>query len=444
MNLSRRHFVLGTAMPLLAQKSRPVGPRPNILVIMADDLADFTLGCYGNKEIRTPNIDLLAKAGVRFQTSVVCTPSSSASRATFFTGRTPRQHGIVESATPDSLGREVLLSDLLSRAGYQCGYVGKWDMGGDAKPGHGFNYTCTLTGAAPTYVDPEMSLNGESVKEQGYLAEITTRRAVDFFDRQTADKPFFLTAAYLNAHTPYQGQPQKYYDIYAKTSFDGIGWERPAKNAAAEKEMLGDTVANIRRYAASVTALDDQLPVLFRKLHEKKLWENTLVIFTADNGYLLGRHGLWSDGLASDPSNMYEEVVQVPFIWSWPGRSPIDTMRPEMMASYDVVPTLCDAVGIENPARNLCGRSFLPLVTGKTFPKKEPWKNLVFGHLRNTEMVRDTRYKLVLRDEGKSASELFDLQTDPGERVNQYENLSYVQTRQRLEQELANWRKTYA
>ena len=444
------------AAPALAQR-RAAPQRPNILLILADDLAAWMLGCYGNLEIRTPNIDLLASTGVRFLNHFVSTPICSASRATLFTGRLPRQHGIHDFLSanpipqppqgqkepPPSFANEVMLSDILSKSGYRCGYVGKWHMGDDASPGHGITYSYTMIGGSRSYTDPVMYLNGKETQEKGYLTDLKTQRALDFLDRQSPGDPFFLTVGYLNPHTPYTGHPQRYYDMYAGTRFETIGWERPAPNALREKEFLQDTVGNLRRCAASVTALDDQIPLLLKKLEDRKLRDNTLVVFTGDNGYLLGRHGLWSKGLASDPINMYEEVMQVPMIWSWRGKTPAQATRPELVSFYDFVPTICAAAGVAEPAgRNLTGRSYLPVATGTPFGKKEkPWPTVVFGHFRNTEMARDNRFKLILRDEGKAPGELYDLREDPREKANQYENAQFVTVRDRLSREIAAWRK---
>ena len=137
-----------------------------------------------------------------------------------------------------------------------------------------------MIGGQRSYTDPEMSLNGQTVKEKGYLTEMMTQRACEFLDKQSAATPFFLTIGYLNPHTPYSGHPQKYYDMYANTSFDTIGWEKTAPNALRETDMLKDPVGNIRKCAASTTALDDQIPVLIRKLQEHKFWDNTLILFT--------------------------------------------------------------------------------------------------------------------------------------------------------------------
>lgn len=450
--MNRRHFLLSSAAAAHAQK--PEAQRPNILVILADDLAAWMLGCYGNREIKTPHIDSLSRGGLRFSNAFCASPICSASRATFFTGRLPRQHGIHDFLTerpldnppqgqkepPPSFQKEIMISDLLAKAGYKCGYVGKWHMGNDAQPGHGYSYTYTMLGGSRSYTDPEMSLNGKMVQEKGYLADLMTQRAGEFLDRQTPDAPFFLTVAYLNPHTPYTGHPQKYYDMYADTPFNTIGWQDPAPNVLREKDMLKDTVGNIRRCAASLTAMDDQIPALVRKLQERKLWDNTLIVVTGDNGYLLGRHGLWSKGHASNPINMYDEVVRVPMILSWPGKIPTSEVAPELVSFYDVLPTFCEAARVPAPSGQV-GRSFLPLARREPLPQKEPWRNIVFGHFRNTEMARDKRYKLVLRSEGKAPGELYDVSADPEEKVNRYDDPQYVNVRQRLTSELAEWRK---
>lgn len=458
--LNRRQFLMSTAAAgaFAADKKAPV-QRPNIVIVLADDLPAWMLGCYGNKEIRTPNIDSFARTGIRFLNAFVCTPICSPSRATFFTGRVPRQHGIhdfltakpVENppqgqeAPPESFAREVMFSDVLAAAGYNCGYVGKWHMGGDAQPGHGYSYSYTMAGGSRSYRDPEMWLNGKPVKEQGYLTELMTRRACEFLDAQQPGKPFLLTIGYLNPHLPLDGHPQKYYDMYADTKFDTIGWEPPARNALREKDLLKDIVGNIRKTAAATTALDDQIPVLVKKLQERGFSDNTLFVFTGDNGFLLGRRGLWSKGHAADPIVMFDEVMRVPMILAWPGKIPVDAVAPEMISFYDVMPTICEAAGVTPPAnRGLCGRSFLPLAKHDPLPKKAPWRNLVFGHFRYAEMVRDPRFKLVLRHDGEGPNELYDLSTDRGERVNLYDNPQYLTVRDRLTKELAEWRKRTA
>lgn len=470
-DISRRGILAGVAAPLFAQKKeskkkekkgpapRGAGLKPNVVLVLADDLGAWMTGCYGNADIKTPNIDLLAKSGVRFINSFVTTPICSASRATLFTGRTPSQHGIHDFLTADpiadppqgqkdvpaSFARELFLSDLLAKAGYRCGYSGKWHLGNDAKPGRSFDFTYTFEGGSSRYQDPVMFLNGARSDEKGYLADLITQRACDYIDQQKKGQPFFLTVAHFNPHTPYDGHPQKYYDMYKDSSFDSFGIQPAAANALREKEMLADARANIRKCAASVTALDDQLGVLRRKLFQKGFTDDTVIIFTSDNGYLLGRHGLWSKGLASDPINMYEEVVKVPMIWSWAGKTPVESVRPEMVSFTDFAPTVCEMAGIQPPeASRLSGKSYLSQVTNSALPKGEVWEDIVFGHFRNTAMARDNRFKLVLRNDGEGPNELYDLRGDARELANQYENAQYITVRQRLTTRLAAWREQTA
>jgi choline-sulfatase len=456
---SRREFLLGAAAaaPMLAEKKAPPKP-PNIVLVIADDLPAWMLGCYGNKEIRTPNIDRLAQTGARLANNFVCTPIGSASRATLFTGRTPMQHGIQDflteqpiakppqgqAAPPASFAQEVMISDVLAGQGFNCGYSGKWHIGNDAEPQHKFSYWYTLGRPARGYRDPHMSLNGKPVDEKGYLADLITQRACEFIGQQSASQPFFLTVSHLNPHTPYEGHPQKYYDMYANTKFDSVDYQPAAPNALREKDMLKDTLGNIRRAAAATTALDDQIPPLLECLRKRGVLDNTLIVFTGDNGFLLGRHGLWSKGLASDPINMYDEVMAVPMLWAWPSRIAPGSVRPEMVSYYDVMPTLCEVAGATAPDRNLCGRSYYPLLTRQPLPKKRPWPSTVYGYFRNTEMARDNRHKVVVRNNGEGPNELYDIIGDRRERVNQYENPAFVTVRDRLSGQLSGWKKRYS
>ena len=457
MLLNRRNFVLGAlAVPASARKERPAA-RPNVVLIVSDGLGSWMLGCAGNREIRTPNIDQLAQAGVRFQNHLACTPASSPGLATLFTGRVPRQHGIQDfltsepienppqgqAAVPPSFHSEVMLSDLLTQNGYECGYAGNWQLGDDQTSQHGCKFWYVrLPETKASYQNPRMSWNGQAVAETGCLTELITAKAAAFLDRQTAGRPFFLTVSYPNPRSPYEGLPPKYYEMYAKVDFTTTGWEPAAAHALRDKNFLNDIVGNSRKNAAAVTALDDQIPLLLNKLHQRGLREDTLIVFTSAAGYLLGRHGLWSDGLASDPINMYEEVVQTPMIWHWPGRVPVESVRPELVSAYDFVPAVCELLEVPLPAgRNLCGRSYLPLVLNKPLPKKTPWRTVVFGQYRNTEMTRDRRFKLVLRNGGNGPNELFDLANDARERVNLYENENFLQDRAQLTRELDGWRK---
>jgi arylsulfatase A-like enzyme len=385
MSLARREFLLGSlASPALAAQKKAVAAPPNILLIVAGDLGTWMLGCDGNRDIRTPHIDLLAKEGTLFGRNFVYAPQSAASRASLFTGKTT-------------------LFDTLTAQGYKCGYAGEWRSG----------------------EKPEASVTG---------------KAHQFLDQQSKDKPFLLTVSYASPHPPYDGHAPQYDEMYARSTFENMGREPASPNAADGKEMLKDVIGSLRKCAAATSALDAQIPLLLSKLHDRGLRENTLIVFCSANGSLLGRHGLWSDGTASDPVNMYEEVVRVPMIWNWPGRVPVESVRNELVSLYNVVPSLCEVAGAAAPAGSI-GRSYMTLAFGKPLPKKQPWRNLVFGQFRNAQMARNSRYKLVLRDHGKGPSELYDLAVDPRERVNRYDNPGHLSIREQLTDQIAMFQK---
>jgi len=402
MLLARRAFLLGAAAlsARAAQKKKTQAAPPNILLIVADGIGSWMLGCNGNTQIQTPNIDLLAKGGTRFAGNFVCAPASSPSRATLFTGR--------PLASPQS---DTMLFDLLAAQGYNCGYAGQWDMGNDAAPQHHCGYWQPSTG----------------------LPDPITARAKEFLDRQTAAKPFFLTIGYA---TVLEGQAGRYYEMYAKSTFEAMGRDPLSPNANRDLDKLKDVVGSLRQFAAAVTAVDDQIPALVANLHDRNLSDNTLILFTSSNGSLLGRHGLWGDGDASNPVNMYEEVVQAPMIWNWAGRIPVESVRNELVSFYDFLPAVCEVAGVAPPA-NLRGRSYATLALGKRLPKKQPWRNTVYGRYKNVGMARDSRYKLVVRDQGKGPNELFDLSLDAREKLNRYDAPAYLSIRDQLTRQLA-------
>ncbi len=399
MHLSRRHFFLGSlALPVLAEKKK-AGDQPNIALVLVDWLPSWMLGCYGGKEVRTPNIDRIYDTGVRFRNHFAASPAPGPARASLLTGRTALQLGGAE-AIP---GAEIHLTRILGDLGYGC---------------------FAADSGAPDAV---------------------AAQAAKFVDAQAAGKPFFLTAAFTSLVPPYDGVPRKHRDAYAQAMFEScFPSDSPAPNARGGKEMLPNLLASLRKVAAAISAVDEQVGSLIEKLRQRQLLDDTLVVFTSTCGSLYGRHGLWNSGEASDPVNMYEESVSTPMIWRWPSRLPPQTTRPESLSACDFVPAICEVAGVAPPGRNLCGRSYLTLAMGKPLPKKQPWRGVVFSHLQDTDMVRDSRYKLVLRGGGKGPNEFYDLQTDPRERTNGYEDGQFTSIRPALAAEIAKWRQSYS
>ena len=389
MLVSRRIFLFGSlALPALGAKTgkkKVEALRPGILLILADELPAFMLGSYGNKQVRTPNLDILAQMGMRFTNHFACAPAVTPGRNTLLTGCTPMQLG----------AGDVTLAKILGDAGYAC-------QEGDAAA------------------------------------------AQKFLDGQSAGKPFFFTLNCPTLRPPYDNAPQSELDKYSTEPFDGYAPDLPAAGAAEGKDMLRGILGNVRRAAASLTALDASVKLVTDKLRAKGLSSSTLVIFTSSTGALWGRHGLWGSANGSDPANMYDEAVNTPMLWSWPGHIAAMAHRPELVSAYDFVPSVCDLLSLPVPQRNLCGRSYVSMVEAKEFPKKDPWRMTVFAQMGSVDMSREARYKLVTRNEGKGPNELYDLVTDPVEKENQAENPQFLSIKTELTTALDKWKKDYS
>ena len=399
MIVSRRRFFFGSlALPTLARSAKPVGERPHIALIMADELPAWILGCYGGADIRTPNMDRIAQTGARFQRYYTSAPAAEPGRASLLTGRTAMQ---VANA-PSAGAAASPLAAMLAGLGYQC----------------------HATSAGP----------GEAV-----VAEVA-----GFLDQQQAGKPFLLIAGFSDLRPPYSGVPEKYAGLYATAKFESFfPADPPAASATLGKEMLADPLASLRKAAGAVAALDAQVGALISKLAAKGLLDSTLLIFTSPGGSLLTRHGLWGSGDSSDPANMYQEAAATPMIWRWPARIPPQTTRTELVSSVDILPAIAELTAAPL-AGNLSGRSCLPLAMAKPLPKNQPWRNLVFSRLQKTDMVRDSRYKLVLRNLGQGPNELYDLQEDPRERTNGYGDDRFSSVKSALAAEIDTWKMKYS
>jgi len=427
MPLSRRAFVAAAAAPLLAQ--RGAARRPNLLLILADNLAAHALGCYGNQEIRTPNIDLLARGGTRFSLHYSVSPASAAGRASLLTGLTPRQHGIDDGQAPARAAQLPFLHELLAAAGYVCGFAGHWGLPAPGAAPQGFSFWRPV----------------EDGPAAGFVSGRITEHAIEFLEQQKPQQPFFLLASYPEPGNHYRGRPEKYYGLYETAQFTTVNWQPAAANAAEGKEFLNDIVASLRLCAAAITAFDDQVRALVSAVDKMGRRDDTLIVLTSCCGHLMGRHGLWGAGRASNPINMFEESVRTPMIWNWPLHVPVEGARPEIADSCDLLPALCEAAGIsvpETPARP--GRSYLLSALNKPYPPKNPWRSLTFGHLGDTEMARDLRYKVVIRNQGQGPNELYDLRRDPGETDNEFDSGEYVTVAEALGRQLAEWRKRYS
>jgi len=403
--------------------------KTNVVFILTDDQGPWAAGCYGNPEIRTPNIDRLAAEGTRFQNFFVATPVCSPSRATFLTGRIPSQHGIHDFLKGGRVGPgairflegEIAYTDIMARHGWSCGMCGKWHMGDNQVPQHGFSHWFVRRNDGGKYTHADMIRNGQFVDIPRYVTNVITDEALMLIDRYAeADAPFYISVHHNAPHSPFTGHPQDIVDSYDDCPFESCPqeprhpWAYHPSLALTEK-CLGNREM-LKGYFAAVTAMDMDVGRILDKLEERGLRESTLVVFVSDNGFSCGHHGFWGKGNATLPRNMYENSVKVPAIFSHPGVIPEGRVEDAMVSAYDFMPTLLDYLDLPVPEdRNLPGRSFLPLLRGEKMEERE--SVVVFDEYGPVRMVRTREWKYVHRH-AHGPHELYDLVNDPDERNN--------------------------
>jgi arylsulfatase A len=371
--------------------------RPNLILIMADDLGYADLGCYGAREIRTPNIDRLAAGGVRCTQYYASTPVCAPTRVSLLTGRYPARTSLNRNPDwkdpHDGLDpSEVTIAEVLKGAGYATGIVGKWHLGYEKKfwpLQQGFDeYFGFISGWADYYKHtyrPEagnwMVRNNERRDEPGYMTDLLTREAVSFIDRRAADKkPFFLHLAYNAPHTPFQPPPN------------------------CEK------IAHADVYRAMVESLDAGVGKVLDAVDHAGIAGNTFVVFTSDHGAETG--GGNNGPLRGFKRSVYEGGIRVPFIARFAGRIPAHTTTDKIAISMDVFATFAALAGAEPPKNVVIdGKDILPMLSGKgPSPHADSPLFWAFGQ---QDAVRLGKWKLI-REKGKPVG-LFDIPADEGE-----------------------------
>jgi arylsulfatase A-like enzyme len=410
--------------------------RPNFVVIVTDDQGPWALGCHGNKELQTPAIDTLAANGVRFESFFCASPVCSPARASLLTGRMPSAHGVHDWIRGEAYGLTdedsyleglTTTPEVLAANGWRCAHVGKWHLGDARQPAPGFSdWYAHRTGDGP-YVGAPIWRDGQRVAEPRYITTAITDEAVDFLhSAAAAPDPFYLQIHYTAPHSPWVDQhPRVYLDMYAACAFDSCPREEPHPWFSWEpgpiSDAMRDPAASLRGYFASITAVDAGVARLMRTLGEARLTESTVVVFTSDNGFSCGHHGIWGKGNATIPLNMWENSVRVPFIVSQPGRLRTGAVEPSVAGACDLHPTLLRLAGVPVPDDPLAaGRSLLPLLIDGGDGAEHV---MVFDEYGGTRMVRTTEWKLVRRY-GAAPDELYNLGDDPEERHNRIQDAS--------------------
>jgi arylsulfatase A-like enzyme len=484
--MKRREF-LGVAIGSSAAASlssfipgcsiRSGGKRPNILFIMTDDHAAQAISCYGSKINTTPNIDRIAEEGMRFEncfcTNSICVPS----RATILTGKYSHKNGCLTLADRFD-GTQQTFPKLLQKAGYYTAIIGKWHLGSDPT---GFDYWNILPGQG-RYFDPEMIEMGERKKHEGYVTDIITYFTLDILKNRPKDKPFCLLYHHKAPHDLWSydekhadlfkdidiPEPENLYDDYRsrgsaiKLTNQKIGqmhtlrlFEKDPMLLAPRERKRQAYQLFIKSYLRCVASVDDNIGRVLDYLDENGLRENTIVIYTSDQGVFLGEHGLF------DKRFMYEESLRMPFIVRYPKEIKPGRLNKNIVLNVDFAETFLDYAGLPVP-KDMQGHSLRPLFKEKI---PEDWRTSMYyrfwmhlAHFGDAGTVahfgvRTKRHKLIYyygQALGASGAidkptppewELFDLEKDPMEMNNVYSDPEYAKITRDLKAELLRLRK---
>lgn len=423
--------------------------RPNVVIIVADDLGYGETGCQGNSQIPTPHIDSIADRGVRFTNGYVTAAFCSASRAGLLTGRYQNRFGYefnpVGAKNEDPLAglppSQKTLADQLQVAGYTTGLVGKWHLGGTAKyhpqrrgfdeffgflhEGHYFVphpyngvttmlrrkalpdgtlgrwfsadgrtiYTTHMGHMEPDYdADNPILRGGQPVHESGYLTDALTREAVSFVDRNS-DRPFFLYLAYNAVHSPLQGADQYI------------------------QEFAGIEDIHRRIFAAMLSNMDDSIGDILKSLDRNGVRDNTLLFFISDNGGPTRELTSSNAPLRGEKGSMYEGGIRIPFLVSWPGHLPEAIEYELPVISLDLFPTITTAAGLSSEVNNHTdGVDLVPYLNGEV---KSPPHETLWWRTGRKAALRHGNWKLVNNPNRREQDrwQLFDLSTDISEQV---------------------------
>ncbi len=475
--------------------------RPNILFIMSDDHAANAIGAYGSKINQTPNIDRLAEEGMRFDhcyvTNSICTPS----RAAILTGTHNHVNGVTTLATHID-NRMPNVAKHLRSDGYQTAIVGKWHLGvGKEHEPTGFDFWSVVPGQGE-YIDPTFIEADGWKKNKGYVTDITTDKCIDWLDGRDPQKPFFLMCHHKAPHRPWDPKsehralyqddfeiPQSFDDDYLNRAAaarearmriaedmtyndldlvqlpesDGeqmtwggerrVPWPEDLEGFELRCKVTGKAYAfktreelkrfkynrYIRKYVQTIHSIDENVGRLLDYLDEKGLAENTLVVYTSDQGFYLGEHGWF------DKRFIYEESFQMPFLVRCPGLVEAGGVNKDMVSNVDFAQTFLDLAGTPEP-NYMQGRSIVPLLKGNTpddwteVAYHRYWMNNDGCHAARAHYgVRTHRYKLIYwycaplgqpganEDHLEPEWELFDLEKDPLEVFDVYADPAYAE-----------------
>ena len=464
--------------------------RPNIVLIIADNLNPTLLGPYGNREIRTPNLDRMAQEGMVFERAFAVSGVCSPTRASLLTGLVPSQTG-VHNALPSSYEVDNWsaieefrnLPQTLKDAGYQTGLVGKYHLGQPDNAQLGFDYWVTFpSGHTNNFHGATIIDNGRTYwEEDTHLTDFWTEKAEEFIEESAEqDKPFFLYLSYNgpynlapvvlntpnNRHVSYYreripGSPQEPIHPFLKNLIVDVtldnqealkGWridEKEGKNLHKKHtwaDLVWSTAIALNNKKAMLTVasetsmIDDGVGKIYASIEKLDLDEDTLIIFTSDQGAAYGQHGLWGNSSQALPAVAYDQNMRIPFIVMHPGKIGAGKKANVMINLYDVLPTLLDYTGLNKLSiRNTPGKSFHQVLLGN----EVEWKNETYFEYILIRAIRTPEWKYVKRFL-HTPNELYHLADDPDENHNLIGNPNYNDIVADLDERLSDFFNLYS
>lgn len=421
----------------------------NIIFILIDDMRFDSMSCMGHPFLKTPNLDRLAQNGVLFNHAYVTTSLCSPSRASILSGQYAHRHRVMDNSTPLPPGTPIFPIEL-QKNGYETAYIGKWHMGGESdEPRQGFDHWISFRGQG-VYNDPTLNINGERSRQEGYITDLLTDYTVDYI-KQEHDKPYFLYLGHKAVHAEFY--PAKRHE----EAFAEVKIEHPDSMANTLENYAGKPLWVKRQrhswhgvdymyhdqtyfdqflldYNRTLMAVDDSVGRILQTLEEQGELENTLILFTSDNGFLHGEHGL------IDKRCMYEESIRVPLLAHCPAIIPAGQKTDRLALNIDIAPTILDAAGVSIP-NTMQGQSFLPILRGEDTQWRDAmlyeyfWER-AFPQTPTVFGVRTERYKYMNYHGIFDLDELYDLEKDPKEMHNLIDDAAYFEVRQEMEKHL--------
>jgi N-acetylglucosamine-6-sulfatase len=440
----RRQFLQGAAAPAVfaGGSAAPARKRPNFLFIYTDDQRWDAIRALGRQPwLRTPNMDRLVHQGANFRNAFVTTSLCSPSRSSLLTGCYPHKTGVADNTRASVLKDGIpIVFEYLRKAGYSTAYVGKVHVPNFLDKDRGLDFVASFPGQG-SYVDNAFIVNGQPTPTKGYITTHITRFTLDYLEKRDKSKPFAMFVGHKAVHSPFQPEP-KYKDSFNDAymplppTWDDTYAGRPPYLKERRKSWHGlDGMLEKYNYsqmqreiAACLVSVDDSLGQVLSYLEKSGELNDTVLVYSSDNGYFAGEHGL------NDKRAMYEDSIRVPYLVRYPRLVKPGTTYNQMVLNIDLAPTMLDFAGIAPPA-HMQGRSWKPVLEGKDTKGRDHWlyeyhweKPYPFDPTQYG--IRTRRYKYIrYPDTGNNDpeypmkgnlpyDELYDLERDPLEMKN--------------------------